>query len=279
MTQVVNQPVAGNEASKRAYSPGDVEGLRQSWTEQGYFVLPGVVSREKLKVLHARIMEEFEGWKRTGKLFAGGGNISGHLNCFPGEESRFVYQELEEQGVIELIRTIFPKAVRLPNVGCNLNLPKSVPQHYHADRPFTQEFVICNIAVVDTDLANGAIDVLPGTQKKFYPFWKYALERAYRRTTRLPLKLGDVLVRSSNLWHRGMPNYTAVARPMLALTWEDGGSVHEDPWKYDDGKIGFRQNWYRSNLLGQLRERTFVAAPITYSAWRFARSLYGNKGY
>jgi len=32
-------------------------------------------------------------------------------------------------------------------------------------------------------------------------------------------------------------------------------------------------------LVGQLRERTFVAAPITYSAYRFVRSLVGNKGY
>ena len=52
----------------------------------------------------------------------------------------------------------------------------------------------------------------------------------------------------------------------------------------DDGipagaEIEFRQNWYRPDLLGRLRERTFVAAPITYSAYRFVRSLYGTKGY
>jgi hypothetical protein len=32
-------------------------------------------------------------------------------------------------------------------------------------------------------------------------------------------------------------------------------------------------------LLGRLRERTTVHAPITYAAYRFARSLIGNKGY
>ena len=46
-----------------------------------------------------------------------------------------------------------------------------------------------------------------------------------------------------------------------------------------DGKIRFYPNWYQPTTLGRLRERTFVTAPVTYSAYRFARSLYGNKGY
>jgi hypothetical protein len=93
------------------------------------------------------------------------------------------------------------------------------------------------------------------------------------------MKQGDVLVRTSNVWHRGMPNRTATARPMVAFTWEDGGSTREDPFKVEDGKIVFRQNWYKPTALGRLRERTFVTAPITYSAYRFVGSLFGTKGY
>ena len=74
----------------------------------------------------------------------------------------------------------------------NLNLPGSVAQHYHIDDAYLKEFLICNVAVVDTDLANGAIDVLPGTNREFYKFWRYALERKYRLTTRVPLQRGDV---------------------------------------------------------------------------------------
>ena len=171
---------------------------------------------------------------------------------------------------------IFPKAVRLPNVGCNFNLPGSVTQHYHADRNFLDDFLIANVAVVDTDLANGAIDVIPGTHKKFYKFWRFAVERTARGSVRIPMKQGDVLVRTSNVWHRGMPNRTATARPMIAFTWEDGGSTREDPFKVEDGKIVFRQNWYKPTALGRLRERTFVTAPISYSAYRFAGSLFGT---
>ena len=52
-----------------------------------------------------------------------------------------------------------------------------------------------------------------------------------------------------------------------------------DPFAQEGGKIVFRRNWYQPTPLGRLRERTFVTAPITYSAYRFVTSLYGTKGY
>jgi hypothetical protein len=265
--------------TKRSLPADQLARARADFAENGYAIFPGVVSRDRLAVLHGRLQAEFERMKAEGKLFEGGGNLTGHLNCFPGEESRFVYDELVEKGIIDAIRDIFPKASGLPNVGMNFNLPKSIAQHYHADRPFTQEFIICNIGVVDTEVANGAIDVLPGSHKKYYPFWRFIVERVPSRTTRIPMKQGDVLIRSSNLWHRGMPNLTSAPRPMMALTWEDGGSTAPDPFKAFDGKITFRPNWYNPNFLGRLRERTFIAAPFTYDAFRFVRSLYKNKGY
>jgi Phytanoyl-CoA dioxygenase (PhyH) len=275
-TEVARQ---GQGPARERALPQDLEQFKQAFAEDGYLIFRNVVSRERLSQLCARILEEFDRAKQSGSLFAGGGLISGHLNCFPGAESRFAYDALQERGIIDLIRALFPKAVRLPNVGCNLNLPNSVAQHYHADRNFTDYFMIANVAVTDTDLANGAMDLVPGTHKKFYKFWRFAVERPDRSGIRLPMKQGDVVVRTSNVWHRGMPNHTAVARPMLAFTWEDGGSTHQDPFGVEGGKIVFRQNWYRPNLLGRLRERTFVAAPITYSAYRFVASLFGTKGY
>ncbi len=277
MTQIqeTHQKVAPREFTRQIYTPEQ----RQFYAENGYLILRNIISGDKLARLQAQILEEFQNARQFGKLFAGGGTISGHINCYPGSAASFIYDELKQQGIIEIVKVIAPKSIRLPNLGCNLNLPKSVPQHYHADRPFTQEFMIVNVAVVDTDLVNGAIDVLPGTHRKFYKFWRYTLERVYKRTTRLPLKQGDVLIRTSNLWHRGMPNYSPQPRPMVAFTWEDGGSFEEDPFNINEGKIVFRENWYRKNFLGRLREYTFVKAPISYSTYRFVRSLFGNKGF
>jgi hypothetical protein len=277
----VADSVARSQSSPSA--PGrlrNIEDLKRTFNDQGYLVFPNVVPPERLATLHKELAQAFEEAKASGKLLAGGGTISGHLNCFPGEHARFAYQALEQHGIIDLIRQLFPRATRMPNVGCNFNMPHSVTQHYHADRNFLDYFLIANVAVVDTTIENGAIDMLPGTHKKFYKYWRFAMERAYRGTTRIEMKQGDVLVRTSNVWHRGMPNFTNAPRPMLAFTWEDGGSKQADPFAVDGGKIAFKQNWYQPTPIGRLRERIYVAAPITYSAYRFATSLVdGSKGY
>jgi ectoine hydroxylase-related dioxygenase (phytanoyl-CoA dioxygenase family) len=176
------------------------------------------------------------------------------------------------------VRSYRPEIADAVRPTLNFNLPGSVAQHYHMDNAYLKEFLICNIAVVDTDLDNGAIDVLPGTNREFYRFWKYAVERKYRLTTRVPLQQGDVVVRKSTLWHRGMPNNSSRARPMMAITF---GEVEPtaDPFSTNGGVIEFYPNWFSTSRLGRLREKTFVRAPITYSTYRFVTSLYSNKGY
>jgi ectoine hydroxylase-related dioxygenase (phytanoyl-CoA dioxygenase family) len=257
----------------KSLAASEIESLKQSFASDGYFVVRDLVSRERLAELHKALTTEFDAASKSGVLFAGGGLVSGHLNCFPGEGARFVYDTLQERGIIDLIRQLHPNVLRMPNVGCNYNLPGSRMQHYHIDRPFTREFMIANIAVVDTVIENGAIDVVPGTHKRFYKYTQFVLERPYRNSSRVPLNQGDILVRSSNVWHRGMPNRTSVPRPMLSLTWEDGGSDHEDPFAVEGGKIRFIPNWFRPTPLGRLREQVFVRVPIIYSAFRFARSV------
>jgi hypothetical protein len=203
--------------------------------------------------------------------------VSGHLNCFPGEAARFAYDTLQDGGIIDLIKQLDSRVVRMPNIGCNFNLPRSHTQHFHLDRPFKRDFMIANIAVVDTTVENGAMEVIPGTHKRFYKYTQFVLERVARNGIRVPLNRGDVLVRSSNVWHRGMTNLTSVPRPMLAMTWEDGGSNDPDPFSADGGKIRFLPNWFKPTRVGRIREELFVRVPVTYSALRFARSLVDSE--
>jgi hypothetical protein len=102
-----------------------------------------------------------------------------------------------------------------------------------------------------------------------------------RVAKRITMSSGDVLVRSSTLWHRGMPNRSAAPRPMLAMTFGDKmEKEYPDPFRQNEGKIAFYENWYRPTRLGRLRERTFVVAPITYDAYRFVSSILDrNKLY
>jgi ectoine hydroxylase-related dioxygenase (phytanoyl-CoA dioxygenase family) len=251
----------------------EIETAKRDFGTQGYVVLRDIVSRDGLTALNNALKEKFDLAARSGALFSGGGLVSGHLNCFPGAGARFAYDTLQERGIIDLMKELHPKVLRMPFLGLNFNLPGSHTQHYHIDRPFTRDFMIANVAVVDTVIENGAIDVIPGSHQRFYKYTQFVLERCGRNAMRLPLKQGDVLIRSSNLWHRGMTNQTNVPRPMLAFTWEDGGSEEADPFSAGGGAIKFLPNWFKPTRLGRLREHLFVKVPLTYSALRFARSL------
>jgi Phytanoyl-CoA dioxygenase (PhyH) len=251
----------------------ELEELKQEYADNGYFVLRKVVSDGRLTELHRALAHEFDRASKSGALFSGGGLVSGHLNCFPGAGAQFAYDTLQERGIIDLLKQLHPSVLRMPNVGCNFNLPGSYTQHYHIDRPFTRDFMIANVAVVDTVIENGAIELIPGTHKRFYKYTQFVLERCHRNGQRVPMKRGDVLIRSSNVWHRGMTNQTSVPRPMLAMTWEDGGSDAHNPFSTWGGEIRFLPNWFRPTRVGRLRERLFVKVPIAYSALRFGRSL------
>jgi len=257
----------------------NVEACRRALDADGYVILRDVISKSTLADLRAAVDAEYQRLNTSGALFDGGGGYSGHLNCFPGIAARAAYDEVCASGIVDVVRLANPAWADRPRVTLNYNLPHSVAQHYHMDGVYTRDFLICNVAVVDTDLVNGALDVLPSTNRKFYPFWKYALERKYRGTTRVPLQQGDMVLRRSTLWHRGMPNRSDRPRPMLAVTFGETPEPNMDPFALNDGAMEFYPNWFRPTRLGRLRERIFVTAPISYSAYRLVRSLYGRKGY
>jgi ectoine hydroxylase-related dioxygenase (phytanoyl-CoA dioxygenase family) len=264
-----------SEATKKL----DIEALARAFAEDGYVVVKGVVSPDKLAAFGESLVREFERVSAAKELFSGGGLIAGHLNCFPGEGARFVHEELGASGVMDLIRKISPTQADALRVGCNMNFPKSVAQNYHLDGNFNASFLVVNVAIVDTTLVNGAIDVIPKTHRRPYKYWEFAAGRVYRGSTRLPMQRGDVLIRKSTLWHRGMPNRSQAPRPMLAMTFGESSAPKGDPFREHDGKIVFETNRFNTNLLGQLRERSFVAMPLAHSALRFVRSLMGKDGY
>jgi ectoine hydroxylase-related dioxygenase (phytanoyl-CoA dioxygenase family) len=185
-----------------------------------------------------------------------------------------VLDALTDRGIIDLVHELSPRPLRQPNVGCNLNLPGSSSQNEHVDGYAAEPFLVINVAAVDTDLSNGAMEILSGTHRREYQYWEVMFERPERR--RLLMKQGDVVIRSSTLWHRGMANRSPVARPMLAFTWEDGGSELADPYAVHGGRITLLPNRHPLDWKGRLRERAYVTAPRVGTAFRVAQSLVAS---
>jgi hypothetical protein len=248
-----------------------MQDLSSAFAREGYVTLPSVVSKSRLEALTDELRGEYERARASGELFSGGGMISGHLNCFPGARSRFVHDELEQYGVFDLVRNLSPSATGMPNIGCNLNLPNSSAQNPHADGYAAAPFLIVNVAPIDTDLKNGAMEVTPGTHLRDYKYWQYAFSG--KPAIRMCMRAGDVIVRSSMLWHRGMPNGSNAIRPMLNFTWENGGSDLADPYTAHEGKITLLPNRYAQNFGGRLRERAFASLPALGKGYLFVRSV------
>jgi hypothetical protein len=268
-----------HDTTRTALSEDDIASILESLDTDGYVVLRSVVDPDALEEFRQDLLAEYEQVRANGGLFKGGGTITGHLNCFPGVRSRFIYDQIRDYGIVDVARARDPEAAEYPRPTLNFNLPGSVAQHYHTDGLYTHAFLICNVAVVDTDLENGAFDVLPGTHRQFLPYWRFALQRTHRLSTRVPLAQGDAILRLSTAWHRGTPNRSSAPRPMMSITFGELSPSDADPWATNGGEIEFYQNWYTTSRLGRLRERTFKAAPISYSTYRFVRSLWGNYGY
>ncbi len=265
-------PDATTSSDAPSSSAESFDAERHCFEREGCLIFDGVVAREPLAALTDEIRAAWTQEVSNGAMFAGGGNLSGHLNCFPGEASRFVYQALKARGIFEIARALSATPLGQPNVGCNLNLPGSSAQNEHVDGYAATPFLVVNVATVDTDLVNGAMEIIPESHRRTMKYWEAALLRQTRR--RVPMKQGDALLRTSTLWHRGMPNRSALPRPMLAFTWEEGGSRLADPYSACDGRITFLPNRYKTDWKGRMMEKALVVAPRLGVAIRAARSLF-----
>jgi hypothetical protein len=265
-----------NESGEKTLTLQTLLEVEEDLKRQGYAILRGIVSTDLLVELNLELSEAY----RTGPKFEGGGSILGHLNCYPGEAARFVYDDLRDCGLVDAILAMRSGRRNDILARVNWNLAGSSAQHWHMDGTFVDDFVICNVAVVDVDMRNGPMEVVPGSHSRYYPFWQFVLERRNREAVPVLLEQGDVLVRLSTLWHRGTPNLSDVVRPLMSVSFGEDGAPTGDPFQVSGGGIRFYPNWYRnSSRLDIYRERVEKAFPITRSAGRLAKSLLRPRGY
>ncbi len=110
----------------------------------------------------------------------------------------------------------------------NTNKPNSTFQPLHADgvhlwgeqdqpHPVTQ--LIINIFPQDTSDKNGSTQIWPGSHLDMRPVTDEteADRRSFSPPIQPTLQKGDILIRDSRLWHRGVPNPSDHNRHMIAV--------------------------------------------------------------
>lgn len=210
-------------------------------------------------------------------------NWSGHLNLNAGCLSHKIISELEKNLVLRKIEDFFK--INIHNyemlVGINLNWPGSEAQHPHMDGSFGNEHYILNIPIVDTTTVNGAIEIFPKTHLSSLSYSKFLLGGYIFSGVRVEAKAGHGLLRSSRLWHRGMPNRTGSPRAMLSIVFHDvksldGRMIRDKKSELWSGPIRLSSTqWFYPgrSLIRDCQHFFYVKSPLLHSGVRLLKSI------
>jgi ectoine hydroxylase-related dioxygenase (phytanoyl-CoA dioxygenase family) len=166
--------------------------------------------------------------------------VGGHIQQDPPPEPELIFRDvLANDAVVAVTHAVLGDGLVNVFYSGNTNLPGSAAQPVHHDGSSLWPGVyhpppslIVNMALVDTDETNGAIELWLGSHTDTQPTpdgslridpAKVAARRDVRPPGRAGTKRGDVLIRDARLWHAGQPNLSAEPRPMIAM-------IHQVRW-------------------------------------------------
>ena len=157
------------------------------------------------------------------------------------------FVELVDHPWVRLVcESVLGSSYQIVEVGFDTPFPGATVQPWHRDFPSPPETrdqgrltsLAFNLTTVDTTDEMGPFEIAPGTQwdrgddfdhQQFPPKSEY--DRYERLAQRKYPKVGDISARSALTIHRGTPNRSTLARPVLVLGVDApgaGNDVHHD---------------------------------------------------
>ncbi|MEM8767745.1 MAG: phytanoyl-CoA dioxygenase family protein [Pseudomonadota bacterium] len=235
------------ERASEALTPDTLSAIAEDVAHKGYAVVGGLIPPDVCESLLAAVLEDAELVRTRGRPtpheIATG---EGHLQLGLRRAAPYVEADLVANPLIEhVVAAVLGEKAWLGFYSGNVNLPGSVHQPVHYDRPFswrTREkaaadgqpwpppttTLSCSIALTEITADNGATEIYPGTHLETavteWPLGERVskhpelLER-WGPPARMSIPAGGVCFRDPRMWHRGVPNPSEAVRPMLALTY------------------------------------------------------------
>ena len=228
------------ETGKLASIVADIEA-------RGFAVVAGLVSPATTALLMDSMLEDVE-WVRAMNTATRHEQATGrgHLQLGLRRYAPYVRDDLVANPLIEnVVAAVLGEGAWLGFYNGNVNLPGSVHQPLHFDRPFSWRSeaaarrdgqrwppptttLSCSVALSEITEANGATEIYPGThQETAVTQWSLgerlsehpALVERWGPPSRMPIPAGGICFRDPRMWHRGVPNSSDEVRPMIALTY------------------------------------------------------------
>ena len=242
-------------------------------------VIKNFIDTQILRKINDDLMRGLEEFLKEEKKL--GGQKYGHLNATIGHHADTVLEHISEKGLLKKIELEYDLNLEdyFLTCACNVNLPGSKKQHIHRDTNFDDSKIIINIPLVDVNEDNGSIEVYPGTNEVPLSFLDFLLSKNKYPPKRINTNLGDIFVRDSNLFHRGMDNLSNSPRSMVAITLskKDIATPSEIEAPFGGGKIDFMNNWFEDDLFGKIIENIYMNFPAIRSIKRILASLIKEK--
>ena len=208
--------------------------------DDGFVVIDGVVDHAHLDLLQERMTDDLT---RLRELPVVPHNfVWGNVQQNPPPDAGLVFRDvIANPFVCQVTRAVLGRGAFNDCLTGNTNLPGSGLQPVHVDdgqlwpglgaaHPAAR--LVVNIALGDTTVDNGAIELWPGTHLDTHvaiggsirvPEAVVAARRTVRGPVRGATRKGAVLIRDMRLWHRGTPNRSTAPRFMVAM-------IHSVAW-------------------------------------------------
>jgi ectoine hydroxylase-related dioxygenase (phytanoyl-CoA dioxygenase family) len=159
-----------------------------------------------------------------------------------------VFTELAAHpGVTEPIEAIFGEPLELFEDKLNLKLPGGSSYPWHQDwnccwRAHTDELITCFIYLDDADMANGCLQVVPGSHanKQIYPFkpgTRFTVDPACidpEKVVPAPLRAGEMIFFDPYLLHYSDLNHSHTPRRAIIYTYNPArlGKINEKRFRH-----------------------------------------------
>jgi ectoine hydroxylase-related dioxygenase (phytanoyl-CoA dioxygenase family) len=212
----------------------EIERAAASIQEHGAAIITDAVDGDVIDELRAVMLEELP----NAATLPAALDVRGHVQHTPPPRAKYLYRDvIANPAALRVVREVIGP-VQLTLYTGNTMLPGTTeqqPVHWDEpqlwrDHPSPAFSLTVNIPLVDVEVANGALEVWPGTHLDprsggrphttlEVPEEWLAARRAEVPPVRVPVTRGSILIRDGRLWHRGTTNSTDAPRPMVAVVY------------------------------------------------------------
>jgi len=241
--------VSDAELASGSLSAENLRQANRALREDGFVVLADIVDLDHVAVVRDRMWQDLELLlQRPDAPFNWN---TGNVQQDPPPFAEYLFRDiLVNDIVIQVTESVLGPGLVSAFYSGNTAMPSEHSQPVHADSgqlwpnldvappPYA---LVVNLPLVDVSAKNASTEIWPGTHLDTSVVMqhgeiKVSAEALAKQAAIAPplqpvVRAGSVVIRDMRLWHRGMPNYTDVPRPMMAM-------IHYVAW-WPVGKLRF----------------------------------------